>query len=276
MKVIEKLDKFIKELYNNSLIVNENNIEEVIKDAGFLSQRILTRAKDWIKVEIPEEDYQYNSISALTLDWSSKTNEPDEEYLWGGFKILGLFESLGYPSHFWDNYNNDNRFWKNNPQPEAEAVWQEFLPKLNYFHKSGHGDDGTYGCILREEGVYPCPIYFFDSGIWFKMDMSLEEYYNTMIACKSVYYWQYFYIDTQEIVKKLGNYKPVYIEYDSKYLQGPHPFSDKFKDGTFTYSAEGVLYQMKNIIKRFPKLFPDVDLTYFKERCNALEKALNS
>ncbi|WP_300491209.1 hypothetical protein [Flavobacterium sp.] len=276
MIIIEKLNNFIKELDNNSLQVNENNSEEVIKNAGFLSQRILTRAKDWIKVEIPEEDYQYNSISALTLDWSSTTNESDEEYLWGGFKILGLFESLGYPSHFWDNYNNDSRFWKNNPQPEAEVIWQNFLPKLNYFHKSGHGDDGTYGCILREEGVYPCPIYFFDSGIWFKMDMNLEEYYDTMIACKAVYYWQYFYIDTQEIVKKLGNYKPVYVEYGSKYLQGPHPFSDKFKEGTFTYSAEGVLHQMRNIIKRFPKLFPDVDLTYFKEKYESLEKALNS
>jgi|GEM_PF-1246816 len=275
MIIIEKLNNFIKELDNTSLEVNENNSEEVIKNAGFLSQRILTRAKDSIKVEIPEEDYQYNSISALTLDWSSTTNEPNEEYLWGGFKILGLFESLGYPSHFWDNYNSDSRFWENNPQPEAEAIWQDFLPKLNYFQKSGHGDDGTYGCILREEGIYPCPIYFFDSGIWFKMDMNLEEYYDTMIACKAVYYWQYFYIDTQEIVKKLGNYKPVYIEYGAKYLQGPHPFSDKFKEGTFTYSAEGVLHQMRNIIKRFPKLFPDVDLTYFKEKCESLEKALN-
>lgn len=104
--------------------------------------------------------------------------------------------------------------------------------------------------------------------------MDLEEYYDTMIACKAVYYWQYFYIDTQEIVKKLGNYQPRYMEAGTYYFNGPKPFLDRFKDGTFTYSAEGVLHQMKNIIKRFPKLFPNVDLTYFKERCEALEKAL--
>lgn len=239
------------------------------------SQENFKEVLEIVNIDVPKEDWKYLDLGSIMLDWDSITNEHDEEYLWGGFKIHSYSSALSTPSHFWDNYNNDSRFWKNNSQPEAEAIWKEFLPKLNYFQKSGHGDDGTYGCILREEGVYPCPIYFFDSGIWFKMNMSLEEYYDTMIACKAVYYWQYFYIDTQEIVKKLGNYKPVYIEYDAKYLQGPHPFSDKFKDGTFTYSAEGVLHQMKNIIKRFPKLFPDVDLAYFKERCVALEKVLN-
>jgi len=276
MKILQKLEKFIIEISNNDKItIDKNNIEEVKKSADFFSQRLLSRAEERINLIIPEEDFQYDSIGSLILDWDATTNESDEEYLWGGFQLLSLIESLGVNSHFWDIYNNDNRFWGNNPQPEAEAIWKEFLPKLNYFQKSGHGDDGTYGCILREEGVYPCPIYFFDSGIWFKMDMTLEEYYNTMIACKAVYYWQYFYIDTQEIVKKLGNYKPRYIEADAYYYHGPNSSNNKFEDGTFTYSAEGVLHQMKNIVKRFPKLFPDVDLIYFKERCDALEKALN-
>lgn len=276
MKVLDKVEKLIIDICNNHKIrVEENNIDEVKKSSDFFSQRLLVRAEDRIKLKIPVKDYQYDSIGSLTLDWSATTNESDEEYLWGGFQLLSLIESLGTHSHFWDNYNNDSRFWKNNLQPEAEAVWKEFLPKLNYFHKSAHGNDGTYGCILREEGVYPCPIYFFDSGIWFKMDMSLEEYYDTMIACKAVYYWQYFYIDTQEIVKNLGNYKPRYTEYDAYYYNGPNSFNNKFKDGTFTYSAEGVLHQMKNIVKRFPKLFPDVDVAYFKERCDALERALN-
>lgn len=275
MTILEKLEQLIIEISDNKIIrVDKNNLAKVKENAGFLSQRLLQKAQERMKLEIPKEDYQYDSIGSLTLDWSASANQSDEEYIWGGFRLLSIIESLGVHSHFWDIHNNDPRFWENNPQPEAEAIWKDFLPKLNYFQRSGHGEDGTFGCILREEGIYPCPVYFFDSGIWFKMDMSLEEYYDTMIASKAVYYWQYFYIDTQEIVKKLGNYKPVFIEAGAKYVEGPHPFSDKFKDGTFTYSAEGVLHQMKNIIKRFPKLFPDADLTYFKERCNALENAL--
>lgn len=276
MDILEKLEQLIITISNNNqLKVEKNNIEEIKESKDYISNMIFEQATKAIAVEIPKADYQYDSISSLILDWSAVA-EPDETYLWGGFQILGLFESLGYPSHFWKIYN-DSRFWKNNPQPEAEAISEEFLPKLNFFHKSGHGDDGTFGCILREKGVYPCPIYFYDKGIWFKMDMTLGEYYDTMILCKAVFYWQYFYIDTAEIVMKLGNFKPRFKEYGAYYFEGPTgaSFLDQYEDGTFTTSAEGVLHQMKIIIKRFPKLFPDVDLTYFKERCDALEKALN-
>ncbi|MFP9115641.1 hypothetical protein ACLI1A_17005 [Flavobacterium sp. RHBU_3] len=274
--MLEKFEDFIIEICeNNKIHISKNNLTEVKNNVDFFSQRLLSKAQERMKIEIPKEDYQYDSIGALTFDWDSAPSQNDEEYIWGGFQLLSLIESLGSHSNFWDIYNNDSRFWQNNPQPEAEAIWKDFLPKLNYINGSGHGQDGTFGCILREEGVYPCPMYFYDSGIWFKMDMGLEEYYNTMLQCKAVYYWQYFYIDTDEIIKKLGNFKPVFIEYGGQYLEGPHAFGDKFRDGTFTYSVEGVLHQMKNIIKRFPKLFPDFDLTYFKERCTALEEALS-
>lgn len=184
---------------------------------------------------------------------------------------------MSSPSNFWKRYNDSPRFWKNNRQPEAEAICEAFLPKLNYINGSGHSSDGTFGCILREDGIYPCPVYFYDSGIWFKMDLSLEEYYEKMLNSKAVYYWQYFYVATEEIVQKLGNFKPIFIEADTKYLEGPTAgLEDKFRDGTFTYSAEGVLHQMKNIIKLFPKLFPDMDLTHFKEKCDALKKALKN
>ena len=273
--MLEKFEQCINELKENALVnVREEN---TAKNRRLLPFRDYKENFDEVyaalKVNVPEADYQYEDLGALSLDWDAVTDQPDEEYLWGGFQLHTFSAALSSRSNFWNRYNSQ-RFWKNNPQPEAEAVWETFLPKLNYINGSGHGSDGTFGCILREEGIYPCPVYFYDSGIWFKMDLNLEEYYNAMLNCKAVYYWQYFYIATEEIVQKLGNFKPVFIEYDEKYLEGPHPFGDKFRDGTFTYSAEGVLHQMKNIIKRFPKLFPDMDLTYFKEKCDALEKAL--
>ena len=273
--MLEKFEQFINELKNNPLVkVREENTTKNRRLLPFRDYKEnFDEVYEELKVQVPEADYQYEDLGALSLDWDATTNEPDEEYFWGGFQLQTFSSALSSRSNFWNRYNSQ-RFWKNNPQPEAEAVWETFLPKLNYINGSGHGSDGTFGCILREEGIYPCSVYFFDSGIWFEMDMNLETYYNTMIDCKAVYYWQYFYIETEEIVKKLGSFKPVFIEYDEKYLEGPHPFADKFRDGTFTYSAEGILHQMKNIIKRFPTLFPDFDLTYFKEKCDALEKTL--
>ncbi|MBB5332609.1 hypothetical protein [Chryseobacterium koreense] len=274
--MLEKFEQFISELKENPLV---NVREESTADNRELLEyrnikKYFEKVFEKTKIHVPQEDWKYEDLGALSLDWDATTNEPDEHYLWGGFQLHNFSAALSTRSNFWKRYNDSPRFWKNNPQPEAEAIWETFLPKLNYINGSGHGSDGTFGCILREEGIYPCSVYFFDSGIWFEMDMNLETYYNTMIDCKAVYYWQYFYIETEEIVKKLGSFKPVFIEYDEKYLEGPHPFADKFRDGTFTYSAEGILHQMKNIIKRFPTLFPDFDLTYFKEKCDALEKTL--
>ncbi len=280
MDILYKLEEFITEVSSlEKVCVNKNNIIKIIEtkdDAGFLQKMIANNAIKKMKIDFPDRDNQYSSVASLELDWVAAAEVHTDEFLWGGFKILNIFESLGGPSHFWDIYNNDDRFWNNNAQPESEAIWQDFLPKLNYFHKSGHGDDGTFGCILREEGVYPCPIYFYDSGIWFEMEMGMEEYYNKMIECKAVYYWQYFYISPDVIVKKLGNFKPMYEEYSANYFNGPHPFMDKYKDGTFTFSIEGVLHQMEIIIKRFPTLFPGYDTAFFEEKYNALKRAFNN
>ena len=275
--MLEKFEDFITDLKNNSFVkVREDNVEDnrellEYRDAEGNFEEVYEE----MKIKVPEKDWEYEDLGALSLDWDAVTDQSDEAYIWGGFQLHNFSSALSSPSDFWEPYNEGRRFWENNPQPEAEAMWKDFLPKLNYINGSGHGSDGTFGCILREEGVYPCPMYFYDSGIWFELNMTLEEYYNTMLQCKAVYYWQYFYIDTEEIVKKLGNFKPVFIEHGGQYLEGPHAFDDKLRDGTISTSVEGVLLQMKNIIKRFPKLFPDVDLSYFKERCDALEKALN-
>lgn len=262
---------------NRSLRIIENTVSDVINKNDFRQfDRKYKRANKILKVGIPIEDFKkFLSLGSLTLDWSIALPQ-NLGNLWGGFQIHGYASALGSPSHFWDTYNSGNRVWKHNPYPEDEAIYKEFLPKLNYFQKSGHGDDGTYGCFLREEGVYPCAIYFYDSGIWFPMDLTLEEYYEAMIASNAVYYWQYFYIDTALIVKKLGNYKPIYEEYGSKYATGPCPFLDKYKNGELVTSAQGVLYQMKIIIDSFPEIFPGYDLTFFKEKYQALEKALDN
>lgn len=274
--MLEKFEDFISDLKNNPFVcVREENVEENRRLLKFRHpEERFEEVYEDMKIKVPKEDWKYQDLGALCLDWDAVTDKPDESYLWGGFQLHTFASALSSHSNFWEPYNDSARFWKNNPQPEAEAIWEDFLPKLNYINGSGHGNDGTFGCLLREDGVYPCPLYFYDSGIWFKLDMTLEEYYNTMLQCKAVYYWQYFYIDTDEIVKKLGNYHPVYTEEGAKFLLGPHAFDNELMNGTITTSAEGVLLQMKNIINRFPRLFPDFDLTYFTEKCDALEKAI--
>lgn len=286
MALLEKFETFMREIADNPNIkIEKNNIDEIKGEKPFISERAVRRAQETMGIEIPQEVYDHQAISSLRLKWTASgqydwDNDVELRYLKGGFAIDGLLSALGGESSFWKNYNGDSRFWKTDYQQEAKAVYETFLPQLNDFQSSARGEseasDGTYGCILREKGVYPCPVYFFDSGMWFEMNMTVEQYYDAMMHCKAVYYWQYFYIDTDKIVKELANFNPRYLEYGAYYFNGPQGGAtlDEYRDGIVTSSAHGVLIQMQTIIKRFPKLFPDVDLTYFKERCEALEKAL--
>lgn len=288
MELFEKFENFMREIANNPNIkIEKNNIDEIKNRKPFISERALLRAREAMGMEISEEVFQYGTIASLGLKWTASggwdfNDEIELRYLKGGYEIDGLLYALGGRSTFWKYYNDDSRFWKTDHQLEAKAVYETFLPKLNVFQSSVRGESeasaGTYGCILCEKGVYPCPVYFYDSGMWFEMNMSVEQYYDAMLKCKGVHCWQYFYVDTDKIMKELGNFNPRYLEYGAYYFNGPKggASTDEYRDGTVTSTAHGVLIQMQNIIYRFPKLFPDVDLTYFKERCNALEKALNN
>lgn len=273
--MLQKFKPFLRRLdLNQEIKVLENTIEEQAEFGKINnSERGLRRARRYINIEIPHNDFfKFKSLGSITLDWETLFANRLEKYLWGGYQIHGFASAMGTHSHFWKMYNDDSRFWKNNHQPEEEAIYKEFLPQLSYFQKSGHGDDGTFGCFYREKGVYPCKIYFYDKGVWFPMEVSLEEYYDKMIASNAVYYWQYFYIDPEIIVKKLGNFNPMFIESEAQYFLGPTgTFPDKFRDGTFKTSLDAVLYQMENIIQRFPKIFEGYDVSFFKERYDLLK-----
>jgi len=286
MSALKKIEGFISELYSNDKIkINKESVEEnrelmVFRD----NEESFEEAYEEIRIKVPKEDWHYNDIGSLLLDWSV-INVENREYLYGGFLFNTFAGVLGEPSYFWKIYN-DSRFWKSYKNEEEEQMCNDFLPKLNCFHKSGHGDDGTFGCLLREKGQYPCPIYFYDNGVWFEMDMSLEEYYDKMIACKAVMLWQYFYLDTSEIIRKLGEYKPVYEDVDSKGPTGGLGYKwvglyyeyyvkdEHSPEVLLTSVAEGVLLHMKRVLKMFPRLFPDMDITFFQEKHDALEKAL--
>ncbi|WP_267267401.1 hypothetical protein [Chryseobacterium formosus] len=148
--MLDKVKSFIFSLLENSNISVNNETtkrnRELLKVRD--SEENFKEVLETVNINVPKEDWKYLDLGSLILDWSSTTNEPDEEYLWGGFKIHSYSSALRTPSHFWDNYNDDSRFWENNPQPEAEAVWKDFLPKLNYFHKSSPAAQSLRLCAI--------------------------------------------------------------------------------------------------------------------------------
>ncbi len=193
-----------------------------------LSQRLLRRNipllyDNW-NITIKEEDLDYFNLSGVSICWSNTLGE--DEFICGGFQFNGFSEALIQDSDFWDTFNSINKH-----QPDEKELG--FLKKLNWFEKQSWGDDGRYGCFLREAGDFPPQIYFYDNSAYFQINLTLDEYFEAMIASCAVRGWQYFYID----------------------------IPDRFPD-LVGINKDIILKDVELAVELLPKLFPDKDFSY--------------
>lgn len=231
--------KFFKYLESSKV-----KIKECWTNTNFLSlsERLLKRNisllyEKW-NITIKEEDLKYFNISGVSICWSN-THDQDE-FIYGGFHFNGFGEALIQDSDFWDTFNSINHH-----QPDEREL--EFLKKLNWFEKQSWGDDGRYGCFLREAGNFPPQIYFYDNSVYFPMNLTLEEYFEAMIASCAVRGWQYFYIDI------------------------PGSFPDLVE-----VNKSIVLKDVELAVELLPKLFPEKDFSYHIGRMKYIKNKLNN
>lgn len=234
-----KLKELSLQLESSELIsIEENNVDECLELAEYLDiKEMVESVLNYTGITISQNQQKFAYLTGATLDWVCSKNE---DWLYGGYSMT-LFRCLAYPSHFWKIYND----------PPESAEQQDFLEDLVYFQKSGHGDDGTFGCFPRNQD-FDKNIIFYDSGCYFKMSIGLEEYMEALLKYKAVCAWQYFFIEPQLIIKNLKdisaeNWAITSIDYDNSRFQGS--------------KVNAVLFHMDKIIRLFPKLFPDVDLS---------------
>ena len=239
MNIIQKLQSFIDYLLDNKTIEidEEKTSGKAINSSDFFIDNQIQSIYMNKGINIGDNYRYFFSISDLSSCWCY-TNE-NNEFIYGGFWFNGLSEALAQRSKFWDVFNSLNRH-----HPSEEEL--EFLKKLNWFEKQAWaGGDGKFGCFLREPGDFPPKIYFYDSGAYFPMNISLEEYFDAMIASCAVRGWQYFYID----------------------------FPDKFPE-LREVNREKVLTELARTVTVLPRLFPDKDFSYHLERFYEIEKKL--
>jgi len=246
----ERISSFVEELKSNKhIVIEEDNTQLCREDLEFIDiDYMLNNVNRNKNMQIDIDDLHYSYLTGLILDWEYSKGQ---EWIYGGYKF-NLFNCLASPSHFWKIYN----------APPNSKEQENFLNDLVYFQKSGHGDDGTFGCFYRE-GKYPCDIYFYDAGVYWKMNISLDDYFEKMLKYKAVAAWQYFFIDAKDIIKKL----------DGLTCENwPVATVDRIDS---LPKAKGVLHQMDKIIRLFPILFPDVDLFEVKVSRDQLYTLLN-
>ncbi|WP_442788015.1 hypothetical protein [Flavobacterium suncheonense] len=207
--------------------------------------------------EITDEDLKWLRISNLELDWELTL---DNIYLYGGFDNWGFSDSLVSPAQ--PDYKSIACQHKYFSEEEERFLKEE----TNLFCKSAHGmGDGTYGIFHRTKDKYPFDILYLDNGRFFKTDFSLESYYQAMIDSMAVCGWQYFYLDFEEIKSKCADFKVGYwllYPYSEGLIESPLG-----RDVTHdTSRLDAVVHHMEVCVYLLPKIFPNKDFSYHKQR----------
>ena len=239
--IIQKLQNFIDYLLSNKTIEKneDKTTSKVTNSPDFFIDNQIKSIYVNKGINIGDNYRYFFAISDISSCWSY-TNKYNE-FIYGGCCFNGLSEALAQRSEFWDVFNSLNC----HDPSEEELV---FLKKLNWFEKQSRGDgDGKFGCFLREPGEFPPKIYFYDSGAYFPMNTTLEEYFDAMIDSCAVRGWQYFYID----------------------------FPDTFPE-LREVNKEKILVELVRTVTVLPKLFPDKYFSYHQERFKEIEKKLKN
>ncbi len=234
--LIKSFNLYIMKSNKITIDVNKINDEHVDISNDDLIETIGMFDKSFIYTPHPD-CYDFFRVSSMSNAWSY-TNE-NNEFIYGGYLFNGILDLFVEESGFWDVYNSINKH-----EPDEEEL--EFLKKLNWFEKQAWGDDGKFGCFLREPGDFPPPIYFYDYGALYPMRLTLEEYFNGMIASCGVRGWQYFYLDYSKI--EIPDLPKV--------------------------NKELIVKDLAFIVKMLPALFPDNDFSFHINKLEEIKKIL--
>jgi len=143
---------------------------------------------------------------------------------------------------------------------------QDLVDNLYSFNDSEivrHMSQKGRGCFYREHGKWPLDIYFFDKGLRIKMDLSLEEYVEALIDSCAVGYWQYFYVDIDELVEQN---KRLFLRHGGF---NSSPSNDEDLDSP---RLKYLVDELNNITTNLPILFPGKDFSYHKSRLEEIKR----
>jgi len=234
MELIQKYYDFNELLKSSPRDIQDKYTEPKLREPVILDDFVL----DWV-LETIQEDY------GVTLDKSREelihfggasqawTNGGDS-FIYGGFRIKGLLDALTLTSGFW---KTDFSLAPYAAVPEELKHFEQ----LEWFERQAWADDWRFGCFIREKGIFPPRIAFFDKNWYTPMDLTLEEYYEAMFASCAVKGWQYFYIDYHQEL--------------------PH--------------LEGALEDMEKAVRLLPEIFPGRDFSYHRKKLEELKTLRN-
>ncbi len=251
--LFKKLVSFFNEL-------NSNNSLEIHKETHFpqdidMSNRILEKYQLKILeesgIEFNNDEIKLLGLTSLSIKWKNKSlNSYGNIYGGTSFSIYGGLCS------------SQNEWLKENPLNHP----QELVDNLYHFNNSEielHTPQNGRGCFYRAYGKWPLDIYFFDNGVRIKMDMYLEDYIQALIDSCAVGYWQYFYVDIDELIKQNREMRLR----DGSFFNRP-PKGRNLDDPRLKY----LLYELEIFVANLPILFPEKDFSYHQNRLSQIKE----
>src|SRR5690606_38169487 len=269
--MIKRVLDFVADIKSRSGFYSvEDNLDETLNFSDKAFNFIAVNTKEdflykWER-EITDEDLKWERIGNLKLDWELTL---DNIYLYGGLRNWGFSDSLVSQAQAdYESIACQHEYFTD----EEERFLKE---ETNLFCKSAHGmGDGTYGIFHRTKDKYPFDILYLDRGRFFKTDFTLESYFQAMIDSMAVCGWQYFYLDFDEIKTKCADFKVGYwllYPYTEGLIESPLG-----RDVTHdTSRLDAVVHHMEVCVYLLPKIFPDKDFGYHKQRLEGFKAFLN-
>ncbi|MXS72482.1 hypothetical protein GSF70_14785 [Flavobacteriaceae bacterium W22] len=270
--MINKVLDFVADIKSRSgFYTIKDNLEEKVNysDKQF-SFGVMYTKEDFLDKwgrEITDGDLKWLRISHLELDWEITL---ENIYLYGGFENWGFSSALVSHSPDYESIGCEHPYFTK--EEERFLKEETFL-----FCKSAHGmGNGTYGIFHRTKEKYPFDILYLDNGRFFKTNFSLESYYQAMIDSMAVCGWQYFYLDFEEIKTKCADFKV-----GQRWLT-IYPYSEGMASSSLGHNVtketsrlDAVVHHMEVCGYLLPKIFPDKDFSYHKQRLEDFKIFLN-
>ncbi|NML57709.1 hypothetical protein [Chryseobacterium cheonjiense] len=252
--LFKKLVTLFNELSSNDLI--ELHKESLFPQEFNLTDRFLQKYQKKISdeagIEFNDDDIRILGLTSLAIKWNNKFIPKVKENINGGTSFL-IYNSLCGIQDEW---------LKENPLNHAQKL-VENLYSFNDSEMRKHMSQRGRGCFYREYAKWPLDIYFFDEGIRIKMNISLEDYIQALIDSCAVSYWQYFYVDIDELIKQNQE-----MLLRSGILIN-NPIEDKDLDSP---RLKYLIDELEIITKNLPILFPEKDFSYHQDRLEQIKE----
>lgn len=196
--IIQKFSDLFDELNQNNRVEIISSKTKFPNHTELVRNRIFESFNQEYAYKIPDNLKELVSFPVkLYVDWKVKDSQDPE--LFGEFCLENIINSLTLNKNQVKVMNED-----------IDEKTKALMGKAHYFDNQPEKNWTTSTVLILEEGREFPELWLLDDLQLFKMNLSIEQYFEALFLTKGMYYWQYLFCD-QETYIHTSYYKKKYI-----------------------------------------------------------------